>query len=52
MDILIIFTTCLSIGIIIATICAVIGGLLCFIKFVGEFITDWKIIAKNKKHWK
>lgn len=52
MNILNILTTCVSIGIILATICAVISGLLYFIKFIWEFITDWKITAKNKKHWK
>lgn len=49
MDILNILITCVSIGIILATICAVIGGLLYFIKFVWEFITDWKIDYRMKK---
>ena len=50
MNILNVLTTCVSIRIIIASICVLIGGLLYFIKFVWEFITDWKY--KNKKHWK
>ena len=52
MNVLNILTTWVSIGIIVATTCALIGGLLCFVKYVWEFITDWKIDYKNKKHWK
>lgn len=52
MNIINVFLICLCILMILGTVCTTLVVLLYFIKFVWEFITDWKITAKNKKHWK